>query len=947
MGGGLVGRDGNGEEGHSRACREGFEARERAFDYQYNMGLLLIEKKEWVLKYEEFREALVEAQEFIQCEQASHLFAISEAEKREENLRKSLGNEKKGVADLENALREMCAEHAQIKLTSETKLADANALVAGIEDKSLEVEKKLHAADAKLAEVSRKSSELERKLQELEGTEERLCENRKIINQREEKANEMDRTLKQKEKVLEEEQKKIELTSGTLKKKEDMDIRLLDLVAKEENAETVRSSLEIKEKERKSFDDEIRSKAEAVHQKEAEINHMEKKLEKQEHELEMKSERLKEKEKDLEAKLKTLNEKEKSIKAKEKRLEIEKKQMLCDNISLHTVKDELEKLRADISRHELQIHKERENFRIIEEEKAEHLHLQLELKEDIQTCRLQNELLLKEGEDLKQDRNNFEKEEIDGEKEKVEKLQHSEEEQLQKERLVMQDYTQRESESVKLEKESFAAMMKHEQSVLSKKALSQHSQLLCEFELEFEEREKELTNISYLKGFFHKEMEEMRSERRIMVKVRQEIAFSRKQLETQQLEIHTDIDGLFVLSKKLKDQREELIKKSDRFLAFVSRLKKCKNCLDIMRYFVLSDLHLLDMEEGEALPLPRLVDEILMSSQGDGTNIKRSPGEINLKSDSGGRMSWLQKCSLRTFKLSPSRMIQHNAAQNLESPLSAVEVNRAEKADMPTKDARGQIGIANDSFDVQRFACSSVVREVDLGHVPFIDNQNNVGSKVGIHKMRSVKAVVEDAKIILGETLQPNDSAHINEESRGDSSHAEKAAGTTARKQHRAQTSRITGSEHDDNDSKGHSESVNAGDVGRDGRQLLQLHKLRGKNVIISDDTRFASASSLRGASEYDNSTPLVQVTTYNSVEVQEFSSDVQDSGDVNDSADAAKLIENMGLSKEVNGSSEYGGEDENGRTFNDTDRADTDDNDDNKPEHPASPGIYGERYCL
>lgn len=155
-----------------------------------------------------------------------------------------------------------------------------------------------------------------------------------------------------------------------------------------------------------------------------------------------------------------------------------------------------------------------------------------------------------------------------------------------------------------------------------------------------------------------------------MVKVRQEIALSRKQLETQQLEIHTDIDELFVLSKKLKDQREELIKKSDRFLAFVSRLKKCKNCLDIMRYFVLSDLHLLDMKEGEALPLPRLVDEILMSSQCDGTNIERSPGEINLKSNSGGRMSWLRKCTLRTFKLSPSRMIQNNAAQNLESPLS-------------------------------------------------------------------------------------------------------------------------------------------------------------------------------------------------------------------------------------------------------------------------------------
>ena len=70
------------------------------YDYQYNMGLLLLQRKTWTSQVDELKAAVVDAQETLQREKAAHLLELSEVMGREEAAKKALDTEKECVADV-------------------------------------------------------------------------------------------------------------------------------------------------------------------------------------------------------------------------------------------------------------------------------------------------------------------------------------------------------------------------------------------------------------------------------------------------------------------------------------------------------------------------------------------------------------------------------------------------------------------------------------------------------------------------------------------------------------------------------------------------------------------------------------------------------------------------------------------------------------------------------
>ncbi|CAO1946112.1 unnamed protein product [Urochloa humidicola] len=144
------------------------------YDYQHNLGVILLERKELASKSEQLKASSEATEIMLKRERATQQSALAETRKREENLKRSLCIQQECVSNLEKALHDMRGETAEIKVSYEAKLAEALQMIEAAQNKFDEAEVKLLAAKSLEAESTRTRNASLRSLQDIEDREDQL-----------------------------------------------------------------------------------------------------------------------------------------------------------------------------------------------------------------------------------------------------------------------------------------------------------------------------------------------------------------------------------------------------------------------------------------------------------------------------------------------------------------------------------------------------------------------------------------------------------------------------------------------------------------------------------------------------------------------------------------------------------------------------------------------------
>ncbi|KAG1368061.1 putative protein CROWDED NUCLEI 1 [Cocos nucifera] len=793
------------------------------YDYQYNMGLLLIEKEQWASKYDEIRKGLAEAEETLKRERAAHWIARSELERQDANTRKALVDGKQSIVDK--------LEDCQEKLDEEQRFLD-------------ERENETNGREIILI---KDEEELEEARKEME-----------VANN----------SLKNKEK---------DISAGleALDAKEKLEIqKLLDdhnmiLDSKKQEFEWEM------EKKRNIFDQDMKDRLDAVEKKSSEIKIREVQIFNKEQDLEIKLQKLKDKEKKFNEILDALKEREDSIRKDENKLQDEKKKLDRDTQKLLSSQTELENSRTAMEAERLQTIREKENLKVAKEEREHHLQLQSKLEQEIGDYRIMKESHRKEIEELRKERDRLEKvsevlddrklaletelKQLHVEKERFEKWQCVEEGKLKKERFELTTHIQRMFEELRLIKETFGNTLVHQLDPVES-FKKKHADI----------KDADALNIHKFKP----DQDWLEGDKELYV--------CRNKWEAEQLDIQNDISILQFISKSLKNQQEVVIKEKERIFALAEQFKCCKNCghkiddadvhgIQIPRETEGSENILLSSVANDYMKEPTKCENTDVSPQGT------SPQHVTLR----GCESSLQKCSsLFSHRKVPnqssdghikkSRLFDaHLDAEASEDEAkfqyapsfgvanTVVDMHRARSVggvsydgeskglDKANDVAKPSFGVADISTEMMKFQSGNdaTEKEGEL-NFPSIHEQNGregsfllpeTGSQLQALKQRqhqssssagctiiertdSIKAVVEDAKAITGVNSEekhnkPSNgedrhSRHVHEESQDDSVHDGQVASNAEQNTHLSDASGLTNSELDAGDGEVHSESV-------------------------------------------------------------------------------------------------------------------------------------------